>query len=84
MLVKLQMRFAPTTEARELELELVRRFTQLYTKPLQSIGADKWLQEWERIYGLCRRLNLPDISGNCAQQDFLVLVKTINSEFADY
>jgi len=81
MLVKLQKRFNPTSEAREREV--IQRYQKLRVPP-RDRAIEPWLQEWERAYNDCSRLKLPDIDGNRAVRDFIYTVDKLEPGFTSY
>lgn len=81
MLVKLQKRFSPTDEAREWEV--IQRYRKLMTSP-HNRAIEPWLQDWEKTYDDCRRLELPDTDGNRPARDFIYAVDNIEPGFTSY
>ena len=41
-----------------------------------------WLQEWEKTYNKCKKINLPDVQGNQAVRDFLIAIELVLPNWA--
>jgi hypothetical protein len=81
MLTELQKRLQPTDQLRELDLSV--KYQELNKAP-KAQGLDTWLQNWEKVYHECNKINLPDVQGICGVRDFLRAVITITPEFSTY
>ena len=78
-LVALKERVAPTDSARQFHLS-----TQ-YTKVkngLENHNFEAWLQDWEKTYNDCKRIDLPDVQGDRAIRDFLIAVDPVSPNWA--
>lgn len=82
MIVKLQKRFSPTTEAREREL--IARYTHFRTEDPKEEGLDGWVAGFEQAYSDCLKADLPDVQGNRPTRDFLVQASAFEPGFSDY
>jgi len=71
-LVALKERVAPTDSARQLYL-----YTQYATvkKGPKNQNLKVWLQDWEKTYNDCKKIDLPDVQGDRVIRDFLMAVE---------
>ena len=81
MLVKLKERLSPTNATRTREV-LIRYRKTLRSPRNQDI--DTWLQEVEKVYNDCKKLDMLETKGTRAIQDFLDAISNIAPEFAGY
>ena len=81
MLIELQKRLQPTDQLRELDL--TARYQKLKKAP-KGQDLDTWLQNWEKVYHDCNKINLPDVQGTRPVRDFLRAVATVIPEFSTY
>ena len=81
MLVKLQKQFNPTDESRERDV--IQRYQKL-RKALRDQAIEPWLQDWDKTYDDCKRLQLPDTEGNQAIRDFIYAVNKNKPGFTSH
>ncbi|OCK76092.1 hypothetical protein K432DRAFT_279566, partial [Lepidopterella palustris CBS 459.81] len=74
MLVALKMRAAPSSRARELELQ--SRYAKLKKTP-RSQAIEPWLQLWENTYTDFVRLRLPEVDRDRLIHDFLFAIRGV-------
>ena len=60
-LVALKERVAPTDSARQLYLST--QYAKVKMGP-RNQNFEAWLQEWEKTYNECKKIDLPDVQGN--------------------
>lgn len=76
---KLKLHFAPSHASRAREL---RSKYETLRKPPHNKSTTKWLEDWPRITSLMIELDMPDISGQRAQDDFLVAARSIDPSWS--
>ena len=79
LLRALQKRLSPTDQSRKMEV--IRAYNAIKNYDgRQSI--DRFLYEWERIYGLATSLNLPDVMEERPLYDFALALDRIDATYA--
>jgi hypothetical protein len=78
-LVALKGRVAPTDSARQLYLST--QYAKVKTGP-KNQNFEVWLQEWEKTYNDCKKIDLPDVQGDRAIRDFLMAVEPVSPNWA--
>jgi len=81
MLVKLKERFSPTTTSRTQEV--LSRYRRLLRAP-HNQAVNEWLQDVEKVYNDCKKLDMLETKGTRAIQDFLDAVSNLAPEFTGY
>ena len=81
MLAKLKERFSPTTTSRTREV--LSRYRRLLRAPRDQ-AVDIWLQDVEKVYNDCKKLEMLETKGTRAIQDFLDAISSLAPEFAGY
>ncbi len=75
----LKQHLCPSDKTRERELQT--RFRDLSKSP-RGRGIDKWLEEWITVTDQCSELNMAEVTGIRAQEEFLIAVKPLQDTWA--
>ncbi len=81
MLIELKKRLQPTDQLRELSLST--KYQKLRKAP-KAQDLDNWLNDWEKVYYQCKKIEHPEVQGTRSVRDFLRAVSTTAPEFATY
>lgn len=79
LLRALQKRLSPTTQSRKADIIKSYNALKSYHKD-QSV--DRYLYDWERVYGLAVALKLPDVAEERPLYDFALAITPIDETFA--
>ena len=75
----LKERVAPTDSARQLYLST--QYAKAKMGP-RNQNFETWLQEWEKTYNECKKIDLLDVQGDRAVRDFLIAVEPVSPNWA--
>jgi hypothetical protein len=75
----LKQHLCPSDRTRERELQT--KFRDLSKSP-RGRGVEKWLEEWITVTDQCSELNMAEVAGIRAQEEFLIAVKPIQDTWA--
>ncbi|KAF1934608.1 hypothetical protein EJ02DRAFT_449040 [Clathrospora elynae] len=78
-LTTLQEHLAPTDATRSRELAV--KYRSLLVAP-RGKKVEDWLRMWVEISSQCVALEMPEVSGTRAQEDFWVTAKVVDPEYA--
>jgi hypothetical protein len=82
MIKNLALRFSPTAEYRERQLEIL--FAKLRTERLEVYNWETVFAEWERAYATGKKANFADTTGTRCQRLFLTTIERFVPEFCAY
>ena len=79
LLRALQKRLAPTNHSKKAEVIRSYNALKVYDK---SQPVDRFLYNWERVYGLALALNIPDVMEERPLYDFALSIQEIDKSYA--
>ncbi|KAF5189162.1 Ribonuclease h-like domain [Thalictrum thalictroides] len=79
LLRALQKRLSPTIQSRKIQIIRAYNALKIYNKQ-QSV--DRFLYEWERVYGLAVSVGLPDVMDERPLYDFALSLDKIDANYA--